>query len=105
MEGSPHTRRVAIAVDPRLLADTLSCALARDGVEIVNCADGSAALGSFDLAVVTSDRPPGLSAHVVVVLPAADGDGLGSVTTPHGTKPTRLDDLATVLETLHRFIG
>ena len=63
-------RRVLIAVRPALLGEVLSRAVARKGLSIVACgADGLADdTGAFDVALVSSQLPPGASAeHVIQV--------------------------------------
>lgn len=98
-------RRIAILVEPRLLAETLLLALRRRDVEVVIELDvppGDQRV--FDVAVVTDGVPPGTAADVVIRLPRANAGDAGSVTTAEGTEPAALGDLAALLETLDRYL-
>src|SRR4051794_40139285 len=66
--------RVALAVAPRLLRDTLSYALGRDDrLTLVDVPPDVSSLDStVDVAVVTGRRPAGLRPPVVIELPARD---------------------------------
>lgn len=97
------TRRIMVAVNPRLLADTLVRALARPDVEVVLDPEDDRA-GTYDLAVVSSALPPAITAEVVVTLPDPAAGTQGSITTVEGTEPAVLGDLASLLEALNRFL-
>lgn len=102
-----EVRRVVIAVEPRLLADTLVRALERPDVHIVVTLDSApdeAAVQPFDVAVVTDDLPAGVSADVVLRLSGTADMTDGSVTTVDGTQPAALGDLTGLLQTLNRFL-
>ncbi len=69
--------RVAVAVSPRLLGDTLAVALRAAGLTVVVVPETATDVGPFDLAVVNG--PSHVDADVFVRLPDADDEGLGSV--------------------------
>ena len=107
VEVTVEVRRVVIAVEPRLLADTLVRALERPDVHVVVTLDPPSTeipAQAFDVAVVTDDLPVGVSAEVVLRLSGAAGMADGSVTTVEGTQPAALGDLIGLLETLNRFL-
>ena len=107
VEVTVEVRRVVIAVEPRLLADTLVRALERPDVHIVVTLDSApdeAAVQPFDVAVVTDDLPAGVSADVVLRLSGTADMTDGSVTTVDGTQPAALGDLTGLLQTLNRFL-
>lgn len=95
--------RVAIVVEPRLLAETLHRALRRPELDVVIYLDHVGPDDAFDAAVVLGSAPEGMRADVVVTLP--DGLGEGSITTADGTQTVLLGDLAAVVETLHTLLG
>lgn len=100
-------RRVVIAVEPRLLADTLMRALESPDLHIVVTLDpppADDATQLFDVAVVMDELPAGVSAGVVLRLCGTAGMSEGSVTTVDGTQPAALRDLSGLLETLNRFL-
>ena len=101
-----EARRVVIAVEPRLLADTLMRALERPDVHIVVTLDppSEPAERPFDVAVVMDELPVGVSAEVVLRLAGTAGMTEGSVTTVEGTEAAALRDLTGLLETLNRFL-
>lgn len=96
--------RVLIAIEPRLLSDVLIRVLDGPNVEIVVDTPAGQQPRHFDLAVVSAGAGTDLNANVVVRLPAIEG-GEGSITTPSGTQPAVLGDLARLLEALNRFVG
>ena len=96
-------RRVAISVQPRLLADTLRRALERPDVDVVVV--GHEDPLAVDIAIITGDLPDRVTADVVVRIPDAAQAGKGSITTPSGRESAVLNDLAAVLEALDRFLG
>ena len=102
-------RRIAIAVEPRLLADTLSVVLRRPDVEVVLLLDrGSIAASAeqaYDLAIVMDDDPSPVRAAVTVRLPIGPADEQGSVTTVRGTEAAVVGDLGALLTTLRPFLG
>ena len=107
VEVTVEVRRVVIAVEPRLLADTLVRALERPDVHIVVTLDPApdeAAVQPFDVAVVTDDLPAGVRADVVLRLSGTADMTDGSVTTVDGTQPAALGDLTGLLQTLNRFL-
>ena len=61
-------RRVAIAVEPPLLASTLTRVLTASGLSVAEAPDEP-----VDVAVVTAGAPAAPAARVVVELPAAPG--------------------------------
>ena len=98
-------RRVALAVSPRLLSDTLSRALARHkDIEVVVCDPADVDAGGFDVILVGgTDVEVEMAEPVVVIrLPDADESGIGSVTTERGRQRVPLADVAGVLEVLER---
>jgi hypothetical protein len=105
MEAPAVDRRVIIAVQPRLLADTLARALGLDDVDVViGLEPATPGEADFDLAVVMGDLPPGVHADIVIQLPSDEGSAAGSVTTSEGTQPALFADLAAVLETLNHYL-
>lgn len=96
-----------IAVEPRLLADTLARALASSDLQLVIDLDSTPTPPEpemFDVAVITDKLPAGVRADVVVRLGRSPGMAEGSVTTAQGTEPAALRDLPGLLETLDRFL-
>ena len=107
VEAAVGTRRVVIAVEPRLLADTLVRALERSDVHIVVTLDSPPAeppAEPYDVAVVMDRLPQGISADVILRLAGTEGMTEGSVTTVDGTEAAALRDLTGLLETLNRFL-
>lgn len=102
MAFSAAGRRVVIIVEPRLLADTLSRAVARGPVDVVIAIEGAAVEGPFDLAVVRGEVPAWLTAHTVIRLPETERGVAGSITTPRGTQPAIFGDLTALLQALDR---
>ena len=100
-------RRIAIAVEPRLLADALSVVLRRPDVEVVLLLEGHTpdAEPAYDLAIVMNDDPAPVAAAVTVRLPVESADGPGSVTTVGGTQAAVVGDLGALLSTLRPFLG
>ena len=72
------TQRVVVAVSPRLLADALCQALARDGLEVINADAGPLPDGEYDVAVVNGGRGAEVRARYVVTLPE-EGSGPGGL--------------------------
>jgi hypothetical protein len=98
-----------IAVEPRLLADTLVRALERSDVEVVvnldaNTGPEESPGDTFDVAVIMDELPTGVRADVVVRLAGTADMAEGSVTTVEGTEAAALRDLTGLLETLNRFL-
>jgi hypothetical protein len=104
MPATLGQRRVLIAVEPRLLADTLAKAVQTPDVDVVIDLTPPANEDRFDVAVVMTGLPPGAEADVVVCVAAPRLDD-SSVTQTTGTQPAAVGDLTTLLETLHRFLG
>ena len=100
-------RRIAIAVEPRLLADTLSVVLQRPDVEVVLLTDHHADAGerAYDVAIVMNDDQSPVPAAVTVRLPLEAAGDQGSVTTVRGTEVAVVGDLGALLTTLRPFIG
>jgi hypothetical protein len=100
-------RRIAIAVEPRLLADALSVVLRRPDVEVVLLLDRSSPAPEpvYDLAIVMNDDPSPVAAAVTVRLPMESADEPGSVTTVRGTEAAVVGDLGALLSTLRPFLG
>ena len=100
-------RRVVIAVEPRLLADTIGRTIQRSDLHVVINLDSASAPAHqepFDVAVIMDELPAGVTADVVVRLGPTAEMAEGSVTTPEGTEPAAVRDLAGLLETLNRFL-
>jgi hypothetical protein len=100
-------RRVMIAVEPRLLADTLVRALQTPDVDVVVTLDSpmvETPAQPYDVAIVMDRLPTGVRADVVLRLAGAAGMTEGSVTTVEGTEAAALRDLSGLLETLNRFL-
>ncbi len=102
MSVAVGARRVLVAVQPRLLADTIARAIAAPDVDVIIDL-ASAEGGHFDVAVVSGDRNKDVPADAVVRLPT-DGAAEGSITTPSGTEPAAVGDLPRLLEALHRLL-
>lgn len=99
------TRRVVIVVEPRLLADTLARALHGSDIEVtLSLATSPGESETFDVAVVKGAVGQEITADVIVRLPDPEAAEVGSITTADGTEPAVLNDLASLLETLNRFI-
>ena len=101
-------RRIAIAVEPRLLADTLSVVLRRPDVEVLlleRDRTTGPAEPVYDLAIVMNDDPSPVRAAVTVRLPIKPDDKQGSVTTVRGTEAAVVGDLGALLSTLRPFLG
>ena len=92
-----------IAVHPRLLSDTLVLALTQPDVDVV-LGPGASPEAPYDLAVVMGELPHGVSADVVIHLPEDPGAQQASITTMGGTEATSVVGLASLLETLNRFL-
>lgn len=105
MDDTGAGPRVVIAVQPRLLADSLARALRSDGVDVVVWLDTQDDR-LFDMAIIMDSTPQPPDAPVVVRLPSADdATAEGSVTTVDGTQAALLDDLRGLIDTIHRFLG
>lgn len=100
-------RRIAIAVEPRLLADTLSVALRSQDVEVVLLLDHDAAPlpPDYDVAIVMEDDPVPVRASVIIRLPKEPQVAQGSVTTVRGTHTAVVGDLGALLRTVRPFLG
>lgn len=106
MSSDLSTLRVAIAVEPLLLAESLSRALASDEVSVTICPDLAGDTTEYDGAVVTASAPAApVAARVTIRLPEPTGLGPVSVTTADGTHTTVITDLRGLVEALHRLIG
>ena len=92
--------RVVIAVQPRLLADTLRRRLASSEFDVVIVLDSSHAI-TADVAIIMGELPAGVTADVVVRL-LSDDD---SRPMPSGTEVTAVSDLAVLVETIHQLLG
>lgn len=103
MPATVVARKVIIAVRPRLLEDTLVRALAGPDIEVFVQSD-SATGSQYDIAVVMDDLPDGVTAQVVVRLPEDAAVEQGSITTPRGTQPASMVDLAGLLQALDDFL-
>ena len=88
------SHRVAIAVEPRLLADALQRALQRPGIDVVICVDEPSDTREerFDVAVVVDSLPPGVHADVVLRITDKAPPGRASVPTPDA-EPAIVGDL------------
>lgn len=94
---------MAIAVAPRLLADTLARALRLPDIEVVVVLGQPLLTGHFDAAIVMGSGAEHVGADVTVTLPT--GGQIGSITTVSGTEPAALDDLDAVVDTLQRLLS
>ncbi len=100
-------RRVAIAVNPKLLGDALSRALAKDELEIVVLGEEPGAGGSrhADVLIVSHEPPEDVDAEVVIHLPDDNSGGIGLVTTPESSERVAMGDLASVTAAVDRYSG
>ena len=105
VQGTVSTVRLAIAVHPRLLADTLARAVRRPFVDVIVALDQEVPTGHFDVAVVTGRAPDGLTADAVIRL--AEDPGAASPTPVGGGESAVLvvRDLGALLEILDRVLG
>jgi DNA-binding response OmpR family regulator len=104
-------KRILVAVEPPLLADTLADLLRRAGLDDVDvvgpdAAEATLAGGHYDGAVVTITLPKGSGADVVITLPDAEGSaGTGRVATGDGEAEVRIDDAVELIELLDEHVG
>ena len=103
MEALAIGPRVIIAVQPRLLADTLRRAVINAGADVVIDVDAQTKVHA-DVAVVMGETPAHIDADTVIRLPATEDSQTGSITTAKGTEPAALADLAALLQTLNHFL-
>ncbi len=113
MQDKGGRHRLAIAVVPRLLGETLSRALARDDLDIVVIDEAGEISADVDIVLVSADvEARGIGAGTILRLPdpeAADsGDGstagLGSVTTVGGSRPADLRQLTGITRMIDRLM-
>lgn len=103
MTPDSATKRLLIAVEPRLLADTLARALGEDyEILIVDTAtwqSDPATAGHFDAAIVTDEPlPPGASVDRVLVLAApSPSPEVGVLRTVAGDRTVAVGGLAALI--------
>lgn len=107
MEHRSARHRVAIAVPPRLLGETLSRALTRDALDIVVVDSPEQLSAHYDIVVVCGpDEPAGVTADVIVHLPEypprAGVESDGSITTVHGRELVDLRQVADISSAIKR---
>ena len=102
MSAGRGGRRVVIAVQPSLLAETLRRLLLRPGVDVV-LAEHLDDPVEADVAIVMEDGHSDVNAEVVIRIPEPAAAG-GSITTPHGTQPAQVGDLVVLLEAVNRVV-
>lgn len=101
METRRENPRLALVVSPRLLGDTLACALRAEGLEVVVALDESALTGGIDIAIVSETPSPSIDVPVVIRLPAPSDDGVGAVMRRgHADEPVSLRDVRSIIATL-----
>lgn len=105
MTRSEPAKRLLIAVEPRLFADALARALRTD-YEIV-IADVSAPASPvtehahFDVAIVSTELPAGVSVERLLRLPeASSGTGFGTLRTGAVERPVAVGGLAAIVSVL-----
>lgn len=93
------SRQVVVAVEPRLLADSLSHALGDNIAQIVRIDPGDSPPSEHaDVALVTGDRSPQIEADLVIQLPE-DPDDDAVVSTAEGDLQVRgsLDEILRIV--------
>lgn len=106
MDRHGATNRLLIAVEPRLLADTLARALNAD-YEVLTADPAtwetdSATRQHFDVAITTvEDLPAWVSVDRLLLLPApSPSPELGTLRTPAGDRPVTIGGLDTIVALL-----
>lgn len=100
------SQRLLVAVEPRLLSDTLARALSGDyevlAADPATWHDDDASSGHFDVAIVTSEAlPPGVSVDRLLVLPApSPSPDVGVLRTAAGSRQVSVGGLAAIAAAL-----
>lgn len=106
MARTGATKRLLIAVEPRLLADTLARALGGDYdvlvADLATWRTDPATAQHFDAAILTDEPlPDGASADRILVLAApSPSPEVGVLRTVHGERPVAVGGLAALLDAL-----
>jgi hypothetical protein len=102
------SQRLLVAVEPRLLSETLARALGADYEVLVadpaTWRELDASDTHFDVAIVTNDRlPDGVSVDRLLVLPSpSPSPDVGVLRTPGGSRTVPVDGLAAIAAALDR---
>ena len=93
-------RRLALAVNPRLLRETLALALRAEGLEVIAVTDASG-LEGVDIAIVSEPHAASIDVPLIIRLPAPSDDGVGTVTRRgHASEAVSLNDVGSDVATL-----